>query len=56
MDGWWALPDLVMIILSFERFNLVKDMLLAIMQPAKFQIGVHDEKIKAIEVGWAVFS
>ena len=56
MEGWWALPDLAMIILSLEWFNLDKDTLLAIMQPAKFQIDVHDEKIKVIEVGWAEFS
>ena len=56
MEDWWVLPDLAMIILSLEWFNLDKDTLLAIMQPAKFQIDVHDEKIKVIEVGWAEFS
>ena len=56
MEGWWALLDLAMIILSLEWFNLDRDTLLAIMQPAKFQIDVHEEKIKAIEVGWAEFS
>ena len=56
MEGWLALPDLAMIILSLEWFNLNKDTLLAIMQPAKFQIDVPDVKIKAIEVAWAEFS
>ena len=56
MEGWLVLPDLAQIILSLEWFNLDKDMFLAITKPAKFQIDVHEEKIKAIEVGWAEFS
>ena len=55
MEGWWALPDLAKIILSLEWFNLDKDMLLAIMKPAKFQIDVQDVEIRATEVGWAEF-
>ena len=56
MEGWWALPDLAMIILSLEWFNLDRDTFLAIMKPAKFQIDVHDVKIRATEVEWAEFS
>ena len=55
MEGWWELPDLTMIILSLEWFNLNKDTFLAIIKPAKFQIDVQDVKIRATEVGWAVF-
>ena len=55
MEDWWALPDLAKIILSLEWFNLAKDMFLAIIKPAKFQIDVQDVKVRATEVGWAVF-
>ena len=55
MEGWWALPDLAKIILSLEWFNLDKDMLLAIMKPARFQIDAQDVEIRATEVGWAEF-